>query len=175
MALQKPQENYWEEKVETSEKLSIATAVLICAFMFSVMVIWAIVGKQNPPQEAYKIRPSTFLERAFAFIEKYKVGEENGIPVVEAPPNVDQYIIGRMFQWIPILVLKKGEIYRIRVSSIDVNHGFSIQPVNMNFQAVPGYEYVLTIKPTESGEYTIVCNEFCGIGHHLMKGKIIVK
>jgi cytochrome c oxidase subunit 2 len=90
MALQKPQENYWEEKVETSEKLSIAIAILICALMFSVMVIWAIFGKQNPPREAYKIRPSTFLERALAFIEKYKIGEENGIPVVEAPPNVDQ-------------------------------------------------------------------------------------
>jgi cytochrome c oxidase subunit 2 len=97
MSLQKPAENYWEEKVETPEKLSIDIAVLICVFMFSVMVIWAIVGKQNPPQEAYKIRPSTFLERALAFIEKYKVGEENGIPVVEAPPNVDQYISGYQY------------------------------------------------------------------------------
>jgi cytochrome c oxidase subunit 2 len=43
--------------------------------------------------------------------------------LVEAPPNVNQYIMGRMSQWIPILVLKKGEIYRIRVSSIDVNQG----------------------------------------------------
>jgi len=49
MALQKPQENYWEEKVETSEKLSIATAVLICAFMFSVMVYMGYCWQAKSP------------------------------------------------------------------------------------------------------------------------------
>ena len=27
----------------------------------------------------------------------------------------------------------------------------------------------------EAGEFTVVCNEFCGIGHHQMLGKIYVK
>jgi cytochrome c oxidase subunit 2 len=40
---------------------------------------------------------------------------------------------------------------------------------------LPGYEYVATITPTESGEFSVVCNEFCAIGHHLMLGKIIVE
>jgi len=40
---------------------------------------------------------------------------------------------------------------------------------------VPGYDYVLKVTPTEAGEYGLICNEFCGIGHHLMAGKIIVK
>ena len=34
--------------------------------------------------------------------------------------------------------------------------------------------HVITVTPTMSGEYTIVCNEFCGIGHHQMTGKIVV-
>jgi Heme/copper-type cytochrome/quinol oxidases, subunit 2 len=175
MAITKPSEAYWDEKVEASEKVWLAVSILACLFMFLVMVVWAIAGKQNPPQESYRIRPSTFQQRVEEFINKYKIGEENGVPIVEAPSNVDLYLMGRMFQWTPILVLKKGETYRIRLSSIDVNHGFSIQPVNINFQAVPGYEYVLTLKPTQSGEFLIVCNEFCGIGHHKMVGKIIVK
>lgn len=29
--------------------------------------------------------------------------------------------------------------------------------------------------PDTSGEFTIVCNEYCGIGHHSMLGKIYVK
>jgi cytochrome c oxidase subunit 2 len=28
--------------------------------------------------------------------------------------------------------------------------------------------------PHEEGEYTILCNEFCGLGHHVMVGRIIV-
>ncbi len=39
---------------------------------------------------------------------------------------------------------------------------------------VPGYDYGLRVTPTEAGDYRIVCNEFCGVGHHLMVGKVIV-
>jgi heme/copper-type cytochrome/quinol oxidase subunit 2 len=30
------------------------------------------------------------------------------------------------------------------------------------------------VTPTQAGEFEIVCNEFCGVGHHLMVGKVIV-
>ena len=29
--------------------------------------------------------------------------------------------------------------------------------------------------PTKAGTYAIVCNEYCGIGHHTMLGRIYVK
>jgi len=45
----------------------------------------------------------------------------------------------------------------------------------MNFMVFPKYDYVLTFRPTSAGEYAVVCNEFCGIGHHMMIGKIIVE
>ncbi len=175
MAVNKPNEFYWEEKTELSEKAWISLAVVACVLMFAVMVGWAIFGKQNPPNEAYKILPSQFEMKTKAFIEKYKIGEEDGVPVVKAPENEDSYLLARTFRWEPILVLKKDRTYRIRMSSVDLQHGLSIQPVNINFQAVPGYEYVLTIRPTQSGEFTIICNEFCGLGHHIMRGKIIVE
>jgi cytochrome c oxidase subunit 2 len=41
-------------------------------------------------------------------------------------------------------------------------------------QVHPGYEHVLTVTPDTSGEYSIVCNEYCGLGHHSMLGKIFV-
>ena len=55
-----------------------------------------------------------------------------------------------------------------------MNHGFSLYPLNINFQVVPGYDYGLRVVPNEPGEFHVMCNEFCGIGHHLMIGKIIV-
>jgi cytochrome c oxidase subunit 2 len=33
---------------------------------------------------------------------------------------------------------------------------------------------VLTITPDQTGQFGIVCNEYCGIGHHQMTGKIYV-
>ena len=46
--------------------------------------------------------------------------------------------------------------------------------VGFNLQIHPGYEMVVTLRPNELGEFGVVCNEFCGIGHHNMVGKIYV-
>ena len=97
---------------------------------------------------------------------------EQKIPVVHAPPGSDVYLIARLWQWWPILELEKGKTYRLHMASLDWLHGFSLQPMNVNVQVHPGYDLVMTVKPTEAGEYSIMCNEFCGIGHHLMTGRI---
>src|SRR6185436_6091220 len=96
-------------------------------------------------------------------------------PIVEPPAGGDAYLMGRMWQWYPALRLRMGETYRIHLSSLDLQHGFSLQPLNMNFQVLPGYDHVLTLTPTSKGEFTLVCNEFCGIGHDKMFTKIIVE
>jgi cytochrome c oxidase subunit 2 len=33
---------------------------------------------------------------------------------------------------------------------------------------------IVTVTPDQSGEYGILCNEFCGIGHHMMLSKMYV-
>lgn len=108
-------------------------------------------------------------------VAKYQIGEQAGIPIVKPPVGSDVYMLGRLWQWYPILELEKDQSYRLHLSSMDWNHGFSLQPVNINLQILPGYETVITVAPDKAGEYTVVCNEFCGIGHHLMLGKIFVK
>jgi hypothetical protein len=38
----------------------------------------------------------------------------------------DVYMLGRMWQWYPALKLKKGQTYRLHLSSMDLVHGFSL-------------------------------------------------
>ena len=150
-------------------------ALVWCMIMFVMMPYWHFYGKQNSTGESYAVEPQAFVERTERFAQDNKVGELDGVPIVEPPPGGDAYLLGRMWNWYPILKLREGETYRVHISSSDLNHGFSLQPMNMNFQIMPGYDHVLTLTPTSSGEFTIVCNEFCGVGHHLMIGKIIVE
>jgi len=175
MALLPPREGWFYQKIAKDEKIWMGLAFVVSIFLFFWMIIWHIYGKQNPSFTTYRTSPEEFYQLTEAFVQKYKIGEENGIPVVKPPPGSDVFLLARQYQWYPILVLKKGEEYRFHISSMDVLHGFSLQPVNMNFMVFPKYDYVLTFKPTEAGEYAIVCNEFCGIGHHIMIGKIIVE
>jgi cytochrome c oxidase subunit 2 len=177
MALTPPENRlWWNEPLHKVEIVWITIAFLWGLVMFFTMIYWHVAGEQNLSNEAYRIKPEAFAAKTEAMVAKYKVREEGktGIPVVRPPAGSDVYLIARLWEWWPILELEKGQSYRLHLSSLDWQHGFSLQPTNINIQVHPNYEMVLTIKPTEAGEFGVVCNEFCGIGHHQMLGKIYV-
>ncbi len=167
--------NWWSTPVGKQEVIWVGIALIWCLIMFLMMPYWHLYGKQNLSSEAYQTTPEKFQARVDAMVAQYQVGTEAGIPVVKPPVGSDVYMLGRLWQWYPILELEKDQPYRLHLSSMDWNHGFSLQPVNINMQILPGYEMVLTVAPDQAGEFTVVCNEFCGIGHHLMLGKIYVR
>ena len=175
MAISPPSERlWWNEPIPKIELVWIVIAFLWGLVMFGMMIYWHAEGEQNLSNEAYRTTPELFAKKANAMVEQYTVREEAGFPVVHPPPGSDVYLIARLWQWWPILELEKDQSYRLHISSMDWQHGFSLQPVNINLQIHPGYEMVLTVTPDSVGEFGVVCNEFCGIGHHTMIGKIHV-
>jgi len=177
MALFPPEKRlWWNEPLHRIEILWITIAFLWGVAMFSIMVYWHFVGSQNLSNEAYRVDPQAYAKKAEVMTEKYKVRDEGqtGIPVVHPPAGSDVYLVARLWEWWPILELEKDKSYRLHLSSMDWLHGFSLQPVNINIQVHPNYEMVLTVKPDRAGTYSIVCNEFCGIGHHTMLGRLYV-
>lgn len=174
MSIHQPPDD-WFKPPTGAERAWIGIALVWCIVLFAMMPYWHLRGKQNSTGEAYSVTPSAFMERVERFVQTNKVGEESGVPIVEPAPGGDAYLLAQMWRWYPALKLKRGQTYRLHVSSADIQHGFSLQPLNMNFQILPGYDHVLTITPTLAGDYRVICNEFCGIGHHLMVGKIVVE
>ncbi|MCP4010731.1 MAG: cytochrome c oxidase subunit II [Proteobacteria bacterium] len=166
---------WWNVPVGRQEIVWISIALIWCLIMFFMMPYWHIYGKQNLSNEAYQTTPEKYKAQVDKMVQQYQVGEEAGIPIVRPPEGSDVYMLARLWQWYPILELEKDKSYRIHLSSLDWQHGFSLQPVNINLQVVPGYEMVLTMTPDKAGDYGVVCNEYCGVGHHTMLGKIIVK
>lgn len=167
---------WWNEPVEKGEILWVAIAFLWGIIMFVMMIWWHLQGSQNLSTEVYRIDSERYRSKVEDFAETFKVREEGntGIPVVKPPPGGDAYMLARLWEWWPVLELEKGKTYRLHISSLDWQHGFSLQPVNMNLQVHPGIEHVLTITPTQSGVFSVVCNEFCGAGHHQMTGRVRV-
>ena len=174
MSISPPNARWWSEPIPKTELIWIVVAFLWGLFMFFMMIYWHGAGEQNLSNEAYRTTPAAFIKKSNAMIEQYQVREENGYPVVHAPGGSDVYLIGRLWQWWPILEFEKDQSYRLHISSTDWQHGFSLQPLNINLQIHPGYEMVVTVTPNEAGEFSIVCNEYCGIGHHTMLGKLYV-
>jgi cytochrome c oxidase subunit 2 len=165
----------WFKAPHGEDKVWVGLAILWCIVMTLAMPYWFFFGRQNSAGESYRVTPEAFSQRVERFVETNQVGELQGVPIAQPAPGGDGYLRASMWSWYPILKLKNGQTYRLHISSTDLQHGFSLLPLNMNFQILPGYDHVLTLSPTSSGEFSIVCNEFCGIGHHLMTGRILVE
>lgn len=176
-----PQGVWWVPAAK-QEKFWVLVSFVWCMVLFAMMPLWHMKGGQNPSGIRGRVKPADYEARVARFIKDYQVKdakgnlvEENGFPVVAPPPGADVYLLAKQWEWQPVLRLKKDANYILHLSASDVNHGFSLLPVNLNFQVVPGYDYGLRITPNKSGDFRIVCNEFCGIGHHVMVGKVTVE
>ncbi len=169
-----PPKDRWWERLGPDERRWLTIAFVWCLVLFSGMYVWLAVGDQQTPVESYRIDPFVFQQEVDAFVEEHQVDEIQGAAVVEPPPGSEVYLHANQFAFRPVLKLQKDETYRLLVSSTDVQHGLSLQPTNLNFQVLPGYLYVIEITPDEVGEFPIICNEFCGLGHHVMTGLIVV-
>lgn len=168
---------WWNVPIHKIEIVWVIIALGWCLVLFLWMPYFHVFGEQNLSNEAYRVTAKDFEAKTQAMVDKYTVRTESdaAIPVVKPPPGSDVYMLGRLWDWWPILELEKGQTYRMHLSSLDYQHGFSLQPVNINLQVLPGYDMVFSVTPTQSGEFGVICNEFCGIGHHMMLGKIYVK
>jgi cytochrome c oxidase subunit 2 len=178
MSLTGPAERlWWKEPIEGVELFWIAIALVWAIVMFVMMPYWHVYGRQNLSNEAYRTTPEQYIAKVQAMVDQYTIRKETAreMPVVAPPAGSDVYMLARMWEWFPVLELEKGQTYRLHLSSADWQHGFSLQPENINMQVIPGYEMVLKITPNKSGEFSVICNEYCGIGHHQMIGKIYVR
>ncbi len=73
------------------------------------------------------------------------------------------------------IVLKKSEPVILRLTSEDRIHGFLIKPLNVDADIAPGHPTDISLVPNTAGEYVVICDHYCGIGHGNMKMKVTVR
>jgi heme/copper-type cytochrome/quinol oxidase subunit 2 len=72
--------------------------------------------------------------------------------------------------------VKKGEQITLRLTSMDVVHGFTLPGYNISKILYPGGVAVVEFIAFESGEFEFYCSaRSCGRGHLEMKGTLIVE
>jgi len=142
-----------------------AAGGLIVAFVVTVLVT-SVGGALQPPSHVETIDPTTvFTDARFA---------HQG--VTTTAPGVTVVTVAMTFAFVPNEIhVPAHRPVTFRITSTDVTHGFEIVGTNGNTMVVPGYVSQFTTTFDRPGEYLIVCNEYCGQGHHLMSAKLIVE
>ncbi|MEP7350421.1 MAG: cytochrome c oxidase subunit II [Sphingorhabdus sp.] len=73
------------------------------------------------------------------------------------------------------LHLPVGKPVKMVLRSKDVLHDFYVPEFRAKMDLVPGIVTYFWMTPTRTGKYDILCAELCGVGHHEMRGTVIVE
>ena len=158
-------------------KAYLVTAFVLAFMVMAVVPLWFVLG-EGTIEDAHQHGGVTIPEEWF--VGKLQAQPETyGLPdgSVRLPPGSTASILAHQFAFVPGTVrLVCGRLYDLTFFSPDLYNGASlIQSGSTNIVVAPGMTARVSIKATQIGEIRLLCNEYCGAGHHLMKGKIIVE
>ena len=84
-------------------------------------------------------------------------------------------ITAKKFEFTPNeITLKKGEPVILRLTSSDRVHGFMSKPLKVDTDIPAGKTTDVAVTPDTVGDFTIICDHYCGTGHGNMKMKATV-
>ncbi|KDM89737.1 cytochrome c oxidase subunit II [Photobacterium galatheae] len=65
--------------------------------------------------------------------------------------------------------------HKMLLRSKDVLHDFNVPQFRAKMDLVPGTVTHFWLRPTERGQFDILCAELCGVGHFNMRGRVVVE
>ncbi|MCH8552781.1 MAG: c-type cytochrome [Natronospirillum sp.] len=74
-----------------------------------------------------------------------------------------------------ILHLPVNEPYEFKMRAMDVLHNFGVPHFRAKMDMVPGMVTSMWLEPTRVGNFEVVCMQLCGMGHHAMRGRVVVQ
>ncbi|MCM3588762.1 cytochrome c oxidase subunit II [Mesobacillus maritimus] len=150
------------------EKIWLIFGVATLLVFLSVIGVSAFYLGNQPPSCLATINPEQ--------VDTQAPFDKPGLNKVEGKEwDYELVFVASAFNYTPGEVeVPLGAKVKVLATTKDVVHGFNVAGTNINMMLEPGYisEFVTTFdKP---GEFLIVCNEYCGAGHHLMSSMIKV-
>lgn len=85
------------------------------------------------------------------------------------PAGKDDILVESQIMHLPI-----DRPVKLLLRSKDVLHDYAVAQFRVKMDMVPGEVTYLWLTPTVIGSYDILCEELCGVGHHVMRGKVVV-
>jgi cytochrome c oxidase subunit 2 len=148
------------------EKIWMAAAAALIVAFLTMIILGAAGSALQPPSHVETINPATARTDA-RFARPGTTFNDSGATVV---------VLSAMFSFEPAEIrVPAGRPVTFRITSPDVTHGFQIVGTNANTMVIPGYISRFTTTFAQPGEYLIVCNEYCGLGHHVMGARLLVE
>jgi cytochrome c oxidase subunit II len=152
--------------IETAEKRYMAAMALFLCAAAAALIISVVGHHASLPEPAGRVDPAVVRQTPpFDDVGVHQTG----------PNEYDVVMVAQAWSWDPAVVeVPAGADVTFEVTSTDVVHGMRVPHTNLNAMVIPGQITEVEINFDEPGTYTLLCHEYCGIGHHRMGGQIVV-
>lgn len=144
-------------------------------------------GRANPTANipsGIKTEVGAIALLATLFLAFWYVGYRQFIRLTVPPEDaVDVYVMGKRWMWkfaypsgqatISQLYVPAGKPVRLIMTSRDVIHSFFVPDFRIKHDVVPGRYTTVWFEATEPGTYQILCTEYCGTEHSMMRGEVV--
>lgn len=162
------------------------------------LLVYAVIAyfcfryaKTDQPVQTPRILGSTKIEIVwtavplFFFLTFFVWGVKVYNTAIQIPTDAPEYfVVGKQWMWkiqhpdgqreINELHVPVNSTMRMTGTSEDVIHDFGIPAFRSKFDVVPGRYTGTWYQPTQIGTYHIFCDQYCGMGHSQMVGKVHV-
>ena len=144
--------------------ISLALAVV----MGAMLGYFAVANNLHPPSNVEPIDSSRLhLSEEFA--------EDNLGVKINPDGSVRVTLVAARYGFYPPRIeVPVDTPVTFRLASADVLHGVHVPNTNMTTMVVPGYVSEVTTTFPRTGEYSLLCNEYCGLGHDSMWSRLVV-
>jgi cytochrome c oxidase subunit 2 len=153
-------------RIDLYEKIWMWGVGAMLTLFFAATAVSAVTRSAHPPSHVETIDPAQVMRDP-----RFRT---QGVSV-DAAGRVHVHVVGLAFAWLPReLTLPADTPITFHLTALDVVHGYQIVQTNAQAMTIPGYVSRYTATFPTPGEHLVVCNEFCGTGHHTMYGTLTV-
>ncbi|PPR54684.1 MAG: Alternative cytochrome c oxidase subunit 2 [Alphaproteobacteria bacterium MarineAlpha5_Bin6] len=158
--------------------LTILTTIGVCALLAPGLIVWN--KYVSVPDEAVNIEVM-----GQQWYWNYRLPGEDGILGLTDLRNItDENPFGINFDdpnGLDDILVQADDLHilinqpiKMNLRSIDVLHDFYIPQFRAKMDMVPGMVTYYWFEPIRTGNFEILCMEYCGTGHYAMKGRVLV-
>jgi cytochrome c oxidase subunit II len=143
-----------------------------------------VLGTPVDPKTAikYDYKGNTYLLCCAGCPEAFSKDPEKYIAIAkplsgEAKNGVREIkVTAKKYEFLPDPIgVRQGEKVRLKITAVDVDHGFGLKEYNINQKLPKGQEQIVEFTADKPGTFTVKCTVFCGLGHGSMKGRLMVQ
>jgi cytochrome c oxidase subunit II len=91
-----------------------------------------------------------------------------------APGEIN--VTAKKFEFQPAEIhVKKGDQVKLLITAVDHDHGFKLETFHVDQLLKKGETTTVEFTADQAGTFPFACSHICGLGHHKMKGELVVE